>query len=130
MDDILKELKKLREESENRFNTLIERVEGENARLSEELDNYGRKVFREDAENGETGVFRHQVNILLQLCRDISSLHAACFREFATLHNARCAELARQLTVLPLERMDIILDKFERRIEDLECRLQRLEGTD
>lgn len=111
MDDILKELKKIREEVENRFNAGLERLEEGDRRLRALLEGIG--------PGPESDVLRELSG---QQAGVIGSL-----REMAAVDNARSAELARQLTVLPLERMDIILDEFERRLETLETRLQRLE---
>lgn len=111
MDDILKELKRIREEVENRFLQRLEQLEAHERRLRDLLPAASDDPGAESARRATDAV---------------AGLIGA-LRDMAAVDNARSAELARQLTVLPLERMDIMLDEFERRLESLETRLQRLE---
>lgn len=119
MDNILKELKQQREEAERLFWEALEDSEQHQRRLAELIDS---------AETGsEASITGGGVVEELRTAHAALARMSATVRSAFSLHNARTAELARQLTVLPLERMDLIMDKFERRLENLEVRLQRLE---
>lgn len=119
MDKTLLELKRNREDTEKRFREILEGMEAELGTIQSELESIRRSSQK--SESGIEGVF----SVLTETLR-IQLRHVEGLRELMTLHNARCAELARQLTVLPLERMDLILDRFERRLEAQECELQRI----
>lgn len=131
MDDVLKDLKRIREDVEMRFNELLERMESEQARVKSLLDSAGKSLKELAAKDSgdstaeATAILRKGIDIIRQSA-EIQSLMVQGLREAASLQNARNAELARQLTVLPLERMDLVLDKFERRLESFEVELQRL----
>ncbi len=128
MDRTLKELKEIRENTEIRFRTLLDDLDGERKRLRE---NARRLRAALKALSGDSA---EQVGSVLN---EMLNLHEGCLRsqerlieglrELMALDNARSAELARQLTVLPLERMDLALDEFERRLEAQECEMRRLQ---
>ena len=127
MDDTLKDLKKLREETEERFRELLDAVDDEQARLAEELRlmaENAEKLAKEAPETVETlQKSRALQERLLGLCARL----AEGLREMMALDNARSAELARQVTALPLERMDLLVGDLERRLEHRETRIQKLE---
>ena len=126
MDKILSELKAMREEVEARFTALLEGLEEESERLGGERDEMLRgvgKLARSDFDREVVDQLRAAHEGFLGKTRRL----VAGLRELMSLHNARSAELARQLTVLPLERVDLLLDRFERRLEAQECELQRLQ---
>jgi CHASE3 domain sensor protein len=108
MDKILHDLKNIREETESRLNSLLE----EAANLHAESNSLLISV----TESAEPSLREHleKTNTLLQ-----SMLSA--MRETIALNNARCAELARQLTVLPSKRFDLMLESIEKRLESLEA---------
>ena len=119
MDKVLKDLKRIREQTEGRFRSLLDDTEKELKRLIASL----REL--EDADAGAESMLE-SVGKALAECGGNQLRLIEGLRESVALHNARCAELARQLTVLPFERMDLILDQFERRLEAQETALQRL----
>ena len=126
MDKILSELKSIREEVEGRFVALLEELEEESERLSREREEMLRKIGKlaqTDFDREVVDQLRSAHEGFLGKTRRL----VTGLRELMSLHNARSAELARQLTVLPLERMDLLLDRFERRLEVQECELQRLQ---
>ncbi len=126
MDKILSELKAMREEVEARFTALLEELEEESECLGKERDEMLRKISKlaqTDFDREVVDQLRSAHEGFLGKTRRL----VASLRELMSLHNARSAELARQLTVLPLERMDLLLDRFERRLETQECELQRLQ---
>ena len=129
MDETLKELKRLREETEARFRSLLERAEEEHSRLHSE-NTAAEEALDRLGETPEMETERELLERLLRLqqrAMEINALLLEGLREMMALDNARSAELARQLTVLPFSRMDLLFDEFERRLEGLESRLQRLE---
>ena len=129
MDETLKELKRLREETEARFRSLLEHAEEEHSRLRSE-NAAAEEALSRLGETQEAETERELLEKLLRLqqrAMEISALLLEGLREMMALDNARSAELARQLTVLPFSRMDLLFDEFERRLESLESRLQRLE---
>ena len=119
MDSVLKELKEHREEAEQQFWQALEESEQHQHRLAELIDSL------EVGSQSSLGT-EHAAELLRSTHATLARMSAAMRNAFS-LHNARTAELARQLTVLPLERMDLVMDAFERRLENLEVRLQRLE---
>jgi hypothetical protein len=121
MDSVLKELKEIREETESSLTELIDRLETVNLDVFNKL----RDLSAGDKENGD-GVGSRDLLILLQEMHSNNREVTQAIRKAISLNNARSAELARQLTVLPLERMDLVLDKFEARLESLEAELNRL----
>lgn len=131
MDDTLKELKKLREEIEERFRELLDGIDDEQARLREELLLTAETIEAlvkapRDIPPGAAKAWQKSQALqerLLGLCARL----AEGLREMMALDNARSAELARQVTALPLERMDLLVGELERRLEQLESRIQRLE---
>jgi hypothetical protein len=122
MDKTLRELKAIREETERRFRALVEELEGEQKRFLEQTAS-----LRGSEKGGEVSYAEALAALasVVESCLRSQLRFVEALRESMSLHNARCAELARQLTVLPLERMDLILDRFERRLENLECELHR-----
>ena len=129
VDETLKDLKRIREETEERFRSLLERLDAEQARLREEGSAVATQIERLAGEP-KGGGMRGLLELLQSMqrgCVEAIALLNEGLREMMALDNARSAELARQLTVLPLSRMDLLFDEFERRLEALESRLQRLE---
>lgn len=128
MEKILADLKQTREEVEERFDALIEGLEEAQERLQEATSSMREqaKALGTKAAKGLREVYDSAV-WLHEHCTDTNHKLILGLMESKALFNARSAELARQLTVLPLERMDLILDKFERRLEDQEVKFQRLE---
>jgi hypothetical protein len=128
VDKTLKDLKRLREETEERFRALLEAVDAEQTRLRDEMVSAAEAIER--ISGGPAAEVRELLGRLQAVSRGCLGLCARLaegLREMAALDNARSAELARQVTVLPLERMDLLVNELERRMEALECRLQRLE---
>ena len=121
MDKILKDLKSNRETVEDQFNDLMGRL----AALQENLDQK-LQTFEEKLEKCEDSYSEELFNICIEFHRQ-SAEFIQGFRDMVLLQNARSAELARQLTVLPIDRMDLVLEGFDKRLEDFECRIQRLE---
>jgi hypothetical protein len=110
MDSILKELKQHRETVELEFNKGLEQI----AKVQRELD--------ASADAKPSYPTRSELAALANSSEKL-------FRKMHMLANARSAELARQLTVLPLSRMDHMIDSIEKRMESLESRLARLEKS-
>lgn len=125
MDDTLKELRKIREDVEERFNGVLSQMEEDLGQIHAQI-----KEIEDAEEDVASANLGKQLSRLSKTVQTYQSRTIEALRESMLLHNARSAELARQLTVLPLERMDLVLDKFERRLEDLEVRLQRLESRE
>ncbi len=127
MDKILRELKGIREKTEFRFRGLLDELDDQRKRLR---SGAGRLRDALGAlPDGTSEPVRAALEEVLQLQEGYlrsQELLIEGLRESMALDNARSAELARQLTVLPLERMDLVLDEFERRLEAQECELQRL----
>ena len=121
MDSVLKELKAIREETESGLTQLIEELESRNHKTFEKL----RDLSAGDKENGDGDISR-QLHVLMEEMQENNREMVEAIRKTISLNNARSAELARQLTVLPLERMDIVLDRFEARLEGLEAEVNRL----
>ena len=129
VDETLKDLKRIREETEERFRSLLERLDAEQSRLREEGSAAAAQIERLAGElkgGGLQGLLERLLSIQRGCVEAVALLNEG-LREMMALDNARSAELARQLTVLPLSRMDLLFDEFERRLEALESRLQRLE---
>ena len=127
MDKVLEDLKRIREETEDRFNAVVEELESVQRRLEGELRALCKSSLPPAGEEDYDTVGR--ITVFLQ---DYLTIHRQMInglRESIALHNARCAEIARQLTVLPLERMDLILDNFERRLEAHENELHRIRAA-
>lgn len=116
MDKTLQDLKRAREETEGRFRTLVD----ESLRALESLE----QSFSALAKGATPG--RHCLEII-EGCLGVLRRLLEGLQEMAALDNARSAELARQVTVLPAARVDLILEEFDKRLEALECRIQRLE---
>lgn len=128
MDETLKELKKHREETEGRFRALLEQMDSERRRLRNESARIRKSLDGiPDFQGKEMLPFLESMVALLEGCLSSQEHLAQGLREMMALDNARSAELARQLTVLPLERMDLILGEFEKRLESLETKLDRLQ---
>ena len=108
MDSVLKDLRAKREAVEAEFNQALENL----AELQSKI-----------AATGETEIPASLRGLLEAITNSTDKLS----RQMHALDNARSAELARQLTELPISRMDHIIDKLERRLETLESRLARLE---
>ena len=126
MDKVLKELKENRQEAEDRFLALLAQVEEDMERMASIISSLEEKV-PDLTENTQPEALYTDVIESIKAAHTVQTRIVAGLQESMTLHNARSAELARQLTVLPLERMDLVLDTFERRLETLEVRLIRAE---
>ena len=128
MDKTLKELKKIRDETEVRFRSLLDELDESRGRLRGAADQLraAAKASAEGSAKQAQQVIEEMLN-LQEGCLHLQERLIEGLREMMALDNARSAELARQLTVLPLERMDLALDEFERRLEAQECELQRLQ---
>lgn len=120
MDSVLKDLKKIREETEEKLNQAIDKLESINGKAEEKLSSLN--VASDENHNQE----KKQLSGLLQELQSCNREVCQAIRQTVLLNNARSAELARQLTILPLERMDIVLDRFEGRLESLEAEVDRL----
>ena len=127
MDDTLKDLKKFREETEERFRELLDAADDEQARLGEELRLMAEQTEKLAQETPGTVEALHKSRILQERLLGLCARLSEGLREMMALDNARSAELARQVTVLPLERMDLLVGELERRLEHLETRIQKLE---
>jgi hypothetical protein len=129
MDKTLKELKALREETEEHFRALLERAEQDLSRLGSEAQEI-REALNTQGGDSIPPPVKEVLDRMTSLNESLvgtGRLLAEGLQEMMSLDNARSAELARQLTVLPLERMDLLFDELERRLETLESRLQRIE---
>jgi hypothetical protein len=131
VDKILRELKDLREEIEERFRALLESLDAEGTRLRGEMKRAGDQL--EKLCKDDKIVLSEQQELLGRLlavnegCLGLCERLSEGLREMMALDNARSAELARQVTALPFERMDLIADELERRLEALEAGIQRIE---
>lgn len=108
MDSVLRELKETRENVEERLNALLQEAEALHAR--------GNKALDEDDD-----AFRDYT----RTSNDLLAKIIGGLRDVIALNNARCAELTRQLTILPAKRTDIMIETLEKRIETLESNLLR-----
>jgi len=108
MDQVLADLKQIREEVEARLNGVLEECEillqQQAAELAEDEDSVGKSPRR-----------AHD-----QLAKIIAAI-----RDVVALNNARSAELARQLSILPAKRFDLMIETLEKRIETLEADIRR-----
>lgn len=121
MDSVLKELKEIREETEESLTVIIEKLESASGKISSELEG-----LHQDRDKAAANLDAATFINLLGYLHDSNRQMQQAIRKTISLNNARSAELARQLTVLPLERMDIVLDRFEARLEGLEAEVNRL----
>jgi predicted nuclease with TOPRIM domain len=108
MDEILKDLKRIREEVEERLNQTLDSAAELHARSNE--------LLAEVADSGSEPLRDH-----LEKNNQLLETLIAGVRDTVALNNARCAELARQLTVLPAKRFDLMLESVEKRLETLEA---------
>lgn len=118
MDQILKDLKQHREEVEERFNRLMVAAEQQHRQSNRSM-------------SAAAGKLNQELNELFQLYNDMLQSLIGSVREIHALQNARAAELARQVAVLPAKRIDLMLESIEKRIETLESNvlLRQLEES-